>query len=817
MVNKAPKPFRYTIQYGENELVLTTDPKGWQEHSIGFTRSDDFGLNVETVIALSFSKEGRNLLRSLYEQTGIFTKAFLLIEKRNNDWVYNSFYKYRLDFSTYTDSMNFIDISGIEEGLLSAFSAYKDTEYEITLPIFDFINYTGISVERRNLIQANFGEMYEKSGIGDSIYPLGGSRSVRTYSDSLAFVDFNGEPYETMTIRCIKDITFDLHVKLNNKIVAKRFLSAQGTGGDIKLIKHDSEFGTSQPPINLTYTKETTVDSGIFYHTNTTTFVGDEVIENISLTAGQCISLCYIAESGTYSNVSNSEAQDTFIEVSTLSESSYKNANLTVFSFETLLNALLDKISPDATLDYKIVNDDYDVWLTTTNHVKVIGAISGEVTFKAKLSDALKAIHCLNNVGIDISGNILTIDYLENFYKDVYGGEIICKNIVLKHDQKHQYNKISVGYKVDERGDNEDLTYPYNCQKEFEVKNAISESAISLVNPYIADPYEIEQLIINTAGEIQNEIDTKFMVFCYDKTAPYDFIIATSDAESLDDGHTYRLTTLGGYPTMDRFLVNVDVEGSSIENLLQYNTSLFYYVPSKTGKHNVQLNIVLVGTDIENRVALNRVNTFTETHVIETEEVIYDTNRIEYRFSAVFDLVEMVDALHFEIDLVCSENITSVTCTDLYYNVFIDKGFYKSGEITNFVGDSATAYNLPITPKRIMQKHLNYLSVSNLGNVDDIAFVTSEIDSNITSMIGSETVPVVENANVESITPIFLPVTIECDTVTDFSSTFADNKYKYLKIIDQKSGKMYQGWINSITFAPTKKKSTKLILQAKSI
>jgi len=799
MVNTAPKPYRYTIIHTvDEELVLTTDPKGWQEHSIGFTRSDDFGLNVESVIALSFAKEGYALLLSLYATTGIFTKAYLLIEKRNNDWGFDSFYQYRLDFSTYTDTGKFIEISGIEEGLLSAFSAYKDTEYEITLPITNTVNFTGISVDRKNLIQALFGKMYEKSDLGNDVYPLGGNRSVRTYSDSLAFVDSNSEPYETMTIRCIKDITFDLHVKLNNKIVAKRILSAQANGGDIKLIIHDTNFTIIGSPIDLTYTRSTVLNSGILYYTNTTSFVGDMVVEDIALTAGQCISLCYMAESGSYADVSNSEAQDTYMEVTTLVASQYQESKLPVFTFQTLITALLAKIDANATLTYSITNANYDILLTTTNHIKLMGATSGNVTFKAKLSDALKALNCLENIGIDISGSVMKIDYKSNFYVNTNAGTIVCNNIVLKHDSKHQYNKISVGYKVDERGDNEDLTYPFNCQKEFEIKEALTESAIDLVNPYIADPYEIEQTIIDTAGKVTSEIDTKFLILvAIPIISDIDSAISAENTETLDN---------------------------SASEPVQAQVGVSYQIPSSIRTYDSKIKVYGTCTTPDGFTATDFIIEVREQGVlVETfsgsgEPIATGyTTTDEIQTNANIDISYIQN---YEIAAFTVSTFVSVFSKSFFiYSepLEIGKELYKGHTIADFNGDDITAYNVPLTPKRILNKHLNYLSISNYGSPNDIAFVSSEIESAITSRIDGETADVVENADVESIAPVFLPITIECDTVTNLTSTFSTNKYKYLTLVDKKSGKKYQGWINSITFAPTKQKSTKLILQAKSI
>ena len=102
-VNTMPQK-RY--DYYINGTKLTKDPKGWDEHSIGITRSEDFGLNVEVVVPLSFSGNGRDILKSIYESDSIFSNATLTIYKRGNDWQMEEFYTYRLDFSTYKDNLN---------------------------------------------------------------------------------------------------------------------------------------------------------------------------------------------------------------------------------------------------------------------------------------------------------------------------------------------------------------------------------------------------------------------------------------------------------------------------------------------------------------------------------------------------------------------------------------------------------------------------------------------------------------------------------------------------------------------------------------
>jgi hypothetical protein len=150
------------------------------------------------------------------------------------------------------------------------------------------------------------------------------------------------------------------------------------------------------------------------------------------------------------------------------------------------------------------------------------------------------------------------------------------------------------------------------------------------------------------------------------------------------------------------------------------------------------------------------------------------------------------------------------------------KSLYKSHTITNFQGDAATMFNVPLTPKRILQKWAKYLAISVHGSDSkQLEFVSSDIESSITSRCDYETADVVENAplNLSTTTPLFLPCTISFDTpdklidIADFNS----EKYKYVSIRDEKKNKVYKGWINIATFALAKKKEKQITLQAKTI
>ena len=221
MVNKTPKPYKYTLSWNDGvddrTTVLVKDPIGWSEQNVSFMRSEDFGLDIEYVVPLSFTGDSYTILKSVFERTGAFSIVTLTIEKRNNKWQFNQFYRYRLNFNTYKDNFKTIEIEGIDDGLLSKISANADKEYEITIPATNktLIEYTGLTLVKKNLIQGLYGEIKEKSDVASKAYLLNGTRSVRNYTEYFQFTDKNGLPYETMTFKVLKDVVEDIEYKLN--------------------------------------------------------------------------------------------------------------------------------------------------------------------------------------------------------------------------------------------------------------------------------------------------------------------------------------------------------------------------------------------------------------------------------------------------------------------------------------------------------------------------------------------------------------------------------------------------------------------------
>ena len=78
---------------------------------------------------------------------------------------------------------------------------------------------------------------------------------------------------------------------------------------------------------------------------------------------------------------------------------------------------------------------------------------------------------------------------------------------------------------------------------------------------------------------------------------------------------------------------------------------------------------------------------------------------------------------------------------------------------------------------------------------------------------------IVEMAGFSAINPIFLPSTIELSTAERLESLtqLQEDRYGFFKFRHEKTGKIYQGWINTITFAVGKNETQNWELQAKNI
>lgn len=294
-----------------------------------------------------------------------------------------------------------------------------------------------------------------------------------------------------------------------------------------------------------------------------------------------------------------------------------------------------------------------------------------------------------------------------------------------------------------------------------------------------------------------------------------------------------RITSIENLSFPDRITVSLDNIGDSVESV---NTGIFKFTAPYTGIFTIDLVLIVkmnveqeiraslyIEPNLEAAILAGKLTVNNEQTTTSGVGLSIVHTILMYQLSGSLSL-NKDDTYVFFPTLECIDDIPDGITVDLF-DLLINKdsltyyNIYRSHTISNFKGISETVFNVPISPKRILNKHLPYVSISANGSTDDIEFVSTELDSAITSQCDFELAEVVENDDVAPLTPLFLPSILSFETQENLESlsTVQSNKYKYIEVEHEKTGKIYSGWINNITFAVGKNKSQQWELQSRNI
>ena len=897
-----PNKYKFSILYDDKEHELQHDPKGWEENSIGFTRSSDFGNNVEYVVPLKYAFDGRQLLKMLWERDGIYAKAKLRIYKKDNEYTFNHFYQYLFDFTTYQDDLNYVTMNGIEDSFYSKFQTFANTEYGVPLPQLSnklFLNFTGTSVVRENRLQFSYGEPI-KGWLPPNNFPLRGTRAVRSFVRELAFTDSEGLPYDSLTIRAVENVTFEL--KVNMDIQTKEWIITLLGYPDprLRVWKHQANgdlienVRTYQPETSKLSFWSSVLAGLTPYREVKNTFVYEETL-NISLNAGELLSFCYVTNFAN-SSIRVLEALNSDLRIDFLSASNYQDLQLEVFPFSYLLRALVEEIDSEAILEYDDRVEPYLNMLTCTDAIINAFGVS-ENKIHCSLRKALDALNVLECIYIDFTGNKMRVGLRKDSYLDQQiGEEIEVSNIVIKQQTDHIFSRIVVGWESDERvnGEQENteengLTYPFCEKKTFEIKKALKENEYSIVSPFMGDCYTIEAYFRQVLNDIENKKDKKIISLA----CIYELADVTQNLPTFELGLKTRHT--GVYYILEEF--EVFKQGQSVGFIFSGNAYLetlpadsgsfyFYLGLRKKGQSNIEIKLEVLNITTADTTVEFEVGEITEVGGVATFNYEYFNNLDKAIYEVVILSTWRID------DLRWSAEVSGMFTIQQNDKLFLYRKHEKP--IADFLGDSNTVYNVPYTPKRIINNHLPYLSISLDKTQQNATFVNSLTGVNISSrcdfedeiftltiveQIDSRTIKVQEDvsllrvgyrvyvwklqqiydANIQiayidivnkiirfnypvstlpgtgskikikqwiveaegfsAINPIFLPSTIELSTAERLESLtqLQEDRYGFFKFRHEKTGKIYQGWINTITFAVGKNETQNWELQAKNI
>ncbi len=122
---------------------LDDTPEGWQENAIKWIRNPSLsGVFRSMTAPFTFRKQGAKILRYFSWVLGFQAFAKLLIQRRNNDNIYEDLYAGNIDLTKVADVSGGVTTEILEAGLSEMFTANRGTTYEIPVNVPEALNVT---------------------------------------------------------------------------------------------------------------------------------------------------------------------------------------------------------------------------------------------------------------------------------------------------------------------------------------------------------------------------------------------------------------------------------------------------------------------------------------------------------------------------------------------------------------------------------------------------------------------------------------------------------------------------------------------------
>ena len=129
------KDLKFSLIIDSKETELVHSPSGWEDTFIEWIRNIDYyGITREVGVPIIFVLEGATILREKFYTDRKKSKGQLKIEVANKSiWGYYDPMIFDLDFSTFDDRENEVEITLLESGLKDKIKSFESTDFEIPL------------------------------------------------------------------------------------------------------------------------------------------------------------------------------------------------------------------------------------------------------------------------------------------------------------------------------------------------------------------------------------------------------------------------------------------------------------------------------------------------------------------------------------------------------------------------------------------------------------------------------------------------------------------------------------------------------------
>ena len=744
-IKQIPKKYSFSFKYKGNIYKLQSDPKGWDETAIGFSRTSDFGNNAEFAVPLLFGLKNRQFLLDVYKQENVFAYVEMIVEKRNQNYELENFYAYELDFTTFKDDTKYISIAGKELGLFDKVNTQRDTVFDIPLPSTNrmWLNYEGMTVEASNSIQLHFGDAIKLSNYN---YAIRGSRVSRTYTKEISFTDINGLPYESTTLRALEDcvISYDMDINLTARqrryvignpdtiktTIRLKVFKPNNTSYDIKQWTHTSKRGMV---INILVGLWQEAVFG---------FNIKEVLQ-VPLEAGDVLRLVLTTSQDTTMRVT--EAVNSVINITQDTGSTFNGSRLQVFTFTYLLTELVKRIDSNALFEYTESVTPYLNLLTCTDAIKNIDRGDKGGVIRSSLTDCLKALDAIECIGVDFTGNKMTIYKRADVYKTTSSNGIIKVNkINVSADMSHSYNEFTIGWMTEYTREREGVkTTPILERKTFMLSDAKTKNKLEIVSPYVGDPFDVESYMLKVRNNIESSDEHKILQlagvhsYIVEKDVINEYGIATQSRQS---GLTYVIGEFNYDPNLN----TTNYMGFMFQGWVTLNTTpddanSFYFYVGVRQKGSTTITYIPVKR-LDTNIVVESIN-ITGSIPQEVWFSCGDAESEPFLFYTItgfpkgtYEVVAMATWRMADVSWGFGIDGILVTKTTARYLLFRGHQVLFSD-----IKNNETLFNIPYTPKRLAKKHINYLAISNYGLDKNIEFVKTETDTNLISIIAGET------------------------------------------------------------------------------
>ena len=494
------KEFEFILMDGTVETKLTHAPAGWEDIQVTYTRhSVYFGLFRTFGVALKFVLDGAEYLREKYYTFGMERIIGIRINRLDKITLkYNLFYEGEIDFSTWSDQGEYVEVSIVDGGLNRLLKANEKTVYSIRID--------GTNQHDKNVI-------YDHVALVNSIKHQG--RLTKYVPDM--------------------DVTYNIPISFEQKEVVKDIVS---TGDQTT----DTSTWFIMPDKDLQFIYR--VRLGLYVRLS---LPGETVGFSIDIVGGNVVNVYSNSGVGTlndlgYINVELTDSINAFqevklqvhiysrrpgvtgvFEITAVEVDTYfitrdvTTLNFPALSPMRLFSELVERIAPG----YPVKSDFLESlsWLAFTSGLALRNI--SPVILKTSFADFFAAIDSLFDVGlgIEIIDNLPTLVIERKDYFLAEDGMLetsMVSDFKVINASELQYNTIKIGYEDNAAGDGIGMNglYEFNSGQEYTLNVTKVVKTLDKVCKYRADIFGIEMIVMT--GRAENKaMDSDNQVFMF--------------------------------------------------------------------------------------------------------------------------------------------------------------------------------------------------------------------------------------------------------------------------------------------------------------